>query len=72
MANNPEIIVIGAGPSGIALAHTLKHKLGFDDFTVGTPRKEEPDCKDSGPLTNLRVGYYSSMTSSMVLAEHGE
>lgn len=31
---SPEIIVIGAGPSGIALAHTLKHKLGFDDFTV--------------------------------------
>ncbi|PLB50096.1 monooxygenase [Aspergillus steynii IBT 23096] len=29
----PEVIVIGAGPSGIALAHTLKHKLGFDDFT---------------------------------------
>jgi cation diffusion facilitator CzcD-associated flavoprotein CzcO len=31
---SPEIIVIGAGPSGIALAHTLKHKLGFADFTV--------------------------------------
>lgn len=31
---SPEIIIIGAGPSGIALAHTLKHKLGFDDFTV--------------------------------------
>lgn len=31
---SPEVIVIGAGPSGIALAHTLKHKLGFDDFTV--------------------------------------
>lgn len=31
---NPEIIIIGTGPSGIALAHTLKHKLGFDDFTV--------------------------------------
>ncbi|KAJ5668457.1 uncharacterized protein N7477_007027 [Penicillium maclennaniae] len=30
---NPEVIVIGTGPSGIALAHTLKHKLGFDDFT---------------------------------------
>ncbi|KIX00872.1 uncharacterized protein Z518_09937 [Rhinocladiella mackenziei CBS 650.93] len=31
---NPEVIVIGAGPSGIALAHTLKHKLGFHDFTI--------------------------------------
>lgn len=29
-----EIIVIGAGPSGIALAHTLKHKLGFHEFMV--------------------------------------
>jgi len=31
---SPDVIVIGAGPSGIAMAHTLKHKLGFDDFTV--------------------------------------
>lgn len=29
-----EIIVIGAGPSGITLAHALKYKLGFHDFTV--------------------------------------
>lgn len=29
----PNIILIGAGPSGIAMAHTIKHKLGFDDFT---------------------------------------
>lgn len=31
---SPEVIVIGAGPSGIALAHALKQKLGFHDFTV--------------------------------------
>ncbi|KAL2826262.1 hypothetical protein BDW59DRAFT_171915 [Aspergillus cavernicola] len=31
---SPEVIVIGSGPSGIALAHTLKHKLGFHDFTI--------------------------------------
>ncbi|KAJ5417027.1 uncharacterized protein N7487_000577 [Penicillium crustosum] len=31
--NSPDVIVIGAGPSGIALAHTLKHRLGFNDFT---------------------------------------
>ncbi|KAJ5823873.1 Pyridine nucleotide-disulfide oxidoreductase class-II [Penicillium robsamsonii] len=30
---SPDVIVIGAGPSGIALAYTLKHKLGFNDFT---------------------------------------
>jgi cation diffusion facilitator CzcD-associated flavoprotein CzcO len=30
----PDVIIIGAGPSGIAMAHTLKHKLGFNDFTV--------------------------------------
>lgn len=32
--NSPDVIVIGVGPSGIALAHTLKHRLGFNDFTV--------------------------------------
>ncbi|GKZ27870.1 hypothetical protein AbraCBS73388_006207, partial [Aspergillus brasiliensis] len=31
---SPELIVIGAGPSGIALAYTLKHRLGFRDFTL--------------------------------------
>jgi cation diffusion facilitator CzcD-associated flavoprotein CzcO len=36
-------IIIGAGPSGIAMAHSLKYKLEFDDFTVGTP-----------PITNNR------------------
>jgi len=36
MMDHPEVIVIGAGPSGIALAHTLKHKLGFNDFTVSS------------------------------------
>ena len=30
----PDVIIIGAGPSGISMAYTLKHKLGFDDFTV--------------------------------------
>ena len=31
---NLNAIIIGAGPSGIAMAHSLKHKLGFDSFTV--------------------------------------
>lgn len=30
----PDVIVIGVGPSGIAMAHTLKVKLGFDNFAV--------------------------------------
>jgi ribulose 1,5-bisphosphate synthetase/thiazole synthase len=30
----PNAIVIGAGPSGIAMAYKLKHKLGFEDFTI--------------------------------------
>jgi len=29
-----DAIIIGAGPSGIAMSHTLKVKLGFNDFTV--------------------------------------
>ncbi|KAF2111919.1 hypothetical protein BDV96DRAFT_526304 [Lophiotrema nucula] len=32
--SSPDVIVIGAGPSGISMAYTLKHKLGFDDFTI--------------------------------------
>lgn len=34
MARGVSAIIIGAGPSGIALAHKLKQKLGFEDFTV--------------------------------------
>ncbi|KAH6682832.1 hypothetical protein B0J14DRAFT_132823 [Halenospora varia] len=29
-----DAIIIGAGPSGIAMAHSLKHKLGFQNFTI--------------------------------------
>ncbi|KAH8585503.1 monooxygenase [Bisporella sp. PMI_857] len=29
-----DAIIIGAGPSGIAMAHSLKHKLGFEDFVI--------------------------------------
>lgn len=31
----PDVIIIGAGPAGISMAYTLKHDLGFNDFTVG-------------------------------------
>lgn len=53
MMNSPDVIVIGAGPSGIALAHTLKHKLGFDDFTVSDKRdrKKEFDRTQQARLT---------------------
>ncbi|KAI9166333.1 FAD-binding monooxygenase-like protein 5 [Paramyrothecium foliicola] len=27
-------IIVGAGPSGIAMAYKLKHELGFEDFTI--------------------------------------
>ncbi len=29
-----DAIIIGAGPSGIAMAHSLKHKLNINNFTV--------------------------------------
>lgn len=29
-----DAIIIGAGPSGIAMAHKLKYELGFEDFTI--------------------------------------
>jgi hypothetical protein len=32
--SSPEAIIIGAGPSGIAMAHTMKNKLGYNDFMV--------------------------------------
>ena len=47
-------IIIGAGPSGIAMAHSLKYKLGFDDFTVGTPPISELQ-KKSRLTTVLKV-----------------
>ncbi|KAF1984630.1 FAD/NAD(P)-binding domain-containing protein [Aulographum hederae CBS 113979] len=34
MSPKTDAIIIGAGPSGIALAHKLKQKLGFNNFTV--------------------------------------
>lgn len=33
-SNAPNVIILGAGPSGIATAHKLKSDLGFDDFLV--------------------------------------
>lgn len=30
----PSLIIIGGGVAGIAMAHTLKWKLGCTDFTV--------------------------------------
>ncbi|OJZ79600.1 hypothetical protein ASPFODRAFT_66055 [Aspergillus luchuensis CBS 106.47] len=30
----PTAIIIGAGPSGIAMAYRLKHELGFNDFLI--------------------------------------
>lgn len=28
------VIILGAGVAGIAMAHTLKYKLAYDDFEV--------------------------------------
>lgn len=36
--DNIDAIIIGAGPSGVAMAHSLKHKLGFDNFAVRPQR----------------------------------
>ncbi|KAF2009747.1 NAD(P)-binding protein [Aaosphaeria arxii CBS 175.79] len=32
--SSPDVIIIGAGPSGISMAYTIKHKLGYSDFTI--------------------------------------
>ncbi|KMU75446.1 hypothetical protein CISG_05081 [Coccidioides immitis RMSCC 3703] len=34
LRRSPTVIVIGAGPSGICIAHEMKHNMGFDDFMV--------------------------------------
>jgi cation diffusion facilitator CzcD-associated flavoprotein CzcO len=30
----PSAIIIGAGPSGIAMAHKMEYELGFNDFIL--------------------------------------
>lgn len=32
--SSPKTIIVGAGVAGIAMAHTLKVKLGYSDFEV--------------------------------------
>lgn len=38
-------IIIGAGVSGIAMAHTLRCRLGYTDFEVGSDYTTH-DCRD--------------------------
>jgi cation diffusion facilitator CzcD-associated flavoprotein CzcO len=40
MSDSPSAIIIGAGPSGIAMAHEMEHKLAFQDFTIYEKRDE--------------------------------
>lgn len=60
-------IIIGAGPSGIAMAHKLKQKLGFDDFMV---------CCDFSTFHRLFLQYLlttdRSMRNWMERVAHGE
>jgi uncharacterized NAD(P)/FAD-binding protein YdhS len=48
MTKDVSAIIIGAGPSGIAMAHKLKQKLGFNDFTVS----RTSDCLHQGKYFN--------------------
>jgi len=47
-------IIIGAGPSGIAMAHSLKKKLGFNDFEV----YDKLDGPGGTWRTNTYPGWY--------------
>jgi hypothetical protein len=38
---NSDAIIIGTGPSGISMAHSLRHKLGFTNFMAGRYHWEE-------------------------------
>ena len=45
-------IIIGAGPSGIAMAYKLKRELGFNEFTVGNT---SPTIDRTQVLMNRKV-----------------
>ena len=49
------VIIIGAGPAGIAMAYRLKHDLGFVDFTV----YEKLDGVGGTWRTNTYPGWYA-------------
>lgn len=57
----PEVIVVGAGPSGISLAHTLKYKLGCSDFTVGSTLFVCGSCGSGRWLTRLSNQVYEKL-----------
>ncbi|KAH7317441.1 hypothetical protein BKA65DRAFT_466416 [Rhexocercosporidium sp. MPI-PUGE-AT-0058] len=80
-SRSPNAIIIGAGPSGIALAYKLKHTLGFEDFTVyekldgpgGTWRTNTyPGCGCDIPTHLYSFSFNLNPNWSKVLADQPE
>lgn len=58
----PNTIIIGGGVAAIAMAHTLKCKLGYNDFAVG----------QSWHILGAKLTvFFRSMRSGTVQEEHG-
>ncbi|KAK5049313.1 hypothetical protein LTR84_004242 [Exophiala bonariae] len=54
------VVIIGAGPAGIAMAYRLKHDLGFVDFTI----YEKLDGVGGTWRTNTYPGWYAQLAGS--------
>lgn len=61
------IIIVGAGPSGIAMAHKLKHELGFEDFII----YDKLDGVGGTWRANSYPGWYVSLIKDMDEPHHG-
>lgn len=61
--DSPNIIIIGGGVAAIAMAHTLKVKLGFSNFQVG--RKKALRCSHQTFLANKQYGQIYEKSSSL-------
>ncbi|KAF7554734.1 hypothetical protein G7Z17_g2713 [Cylindrodendrum hubeiense] len=53
-SKTPTVIILGAGPSGIATAHKLKSELGFNDFLIYEKLPEPGDMNDTIDKFDLR------------------
>lgn len=61
--DSPNIIIIGGGVAAIAMAHTLKGKLGFSNFQVGSDKALR--CSPQTFLANKQYGQIYEKSSGL-------